>query len=173
MTRTIKEMWTAIPEFPNYQISNFGRVYNLRFGMVMSTNPNNYGHLKINLIDEFTGKQSTRSVRFLVAEAFVPKPNHRCKFVIVLDGDQENMSVDNLAWRPYAFAYRYARQMRIDQPRHYENLPVLNLSDGILYSSIVQAGMTEGLLFDDIWNSTYTKDPVFPTGSVFEVHVEE
>lgn len=168
-----KEVWHDIEDFPSYQISNLGRIYNVKFDRIMSTSMNNYGRMKISLLNDWTGRRHTMLVDRLVAEAFIPKPNEFCEHVIVLDGDFTNMVAHNLAWRPLGFAHIYKRQLKRPQPRHYENLPVLNVSKGILYRSVVEAGMSEGLLFRDVWHATYSRHPVFPTGDHFEIPQEE
>jgi hypothetical protein len=40
---------------------------------------------------------------------------------------------------------------------------------GVVYNSVIEAGMTEGLLFDDIWRSTYSGARIFPFGMEYEV----
>lgn len=165
----IDEVWKTIPEFSNYQVSNLGNVYNLRFEHMMRTSCNNHGHIKITLQSEWDGKRYTRSVAQLVAEAFVEPPSFLCDHVIVLDGNFSNVVASNLAWRPECFAWKYTRQLKVPQPLHYRNLEVHNFVTDIYYSSIVEAGMVEGLLFEDIWRSTYTGDKTFPYYSIFEI----
>lgn len=168
-----REVWAVIPDFPYYEVSNLGRIYNVRRDKLMSVSDNYRGRMKISLLSDWTGRRHTKSVAVLVAEAFVPKPNELCDHVIILDGDFTNVVAHNLAWRPEAFAYAYTRQLKVPQPRHYENLPVLNVSKGILYHSIVEAGTTEGLLFEHVWEATNSRKPVFPTGDHFEVPLED
>jgi hypothetical protein len=136
---------------------------------MMSSSPNNFGNMKISLVSDEDHMRYTRSVALLVAEAFLEPPNPTCDSLVILDGDYTNVSAHNLAWRPRGFAWNYTRQLKEEQPHYYRNLPVRNLVYTVDYDSIIQAGMAEGLLFDDIWHSTYTGDPVYPTGSIFEV----
>lgn len=164
----IEELWVDIPEFPNYQVSSLGRIYNTRTDRLMSVSVTNHGHPKITLTDD-DGERYTRSVALLVADAFVPGKDHLSDQVILLDGDLNNVQAHNMAWRPRWFAWKYTRQLRTDQPRHYHNLPVIDLTTNIEYECVVHAGMEEGLLFATIWRSTYTRHPVYPTDSVFEV----
>lgn len=164
----LEEQWQPILEFPTYSISNQGRVFNHRTNRVMRTSRNNFGHMKISLVDEY-GYRRDQSVAKLVAEAFVDAPNLLCDQVVVLDGDFTNLFAENLAWRPKWFAWRFTRQLKVKQPNHYYNLPVFNLETGETYDSIVEAGMREGLLFDDIWRSTYSGSPCFPQSYVFTV----
>ncbi len=165
----VEEEWRILPEFSNYQVSNLGNVYNLRFDHPMRISFTTTGHSKITLWSEWDGKRYTRSVAQLVAEAFVDAPNEICRHVIVLDGDFTNLCADNLAWRPERFAWLYTRQMKKPQPLHYRNLEVHNYTTDTYYNSIMDAGVTEGLLFADIWRSTYTGETTFPYGYQFEV----
>lgn len=162
------EEWRSILEFTNYDISNLGNVWNRKLDRKMSVSCTNHGHAKITLTD-FDGKRYTRSVALLVAEAFVDAPNLLCDTVMLLDGDLTNVRADNLAWRPQWFAWKYTRQLKQQQPRHYNNLAVMNTHDEIVYDSIMHAAKAEGLLAQDIWESTYRGKPVFPYGSVFEI----
>lgn len=168
--------WRTISEFPNYEINARGEVYNSRTHQLMRSSVTNHGHVKITLMtrepDEdgvMINVRYTRSVALLVAEAFVTPPNALCDCVIVLDGVLTNVRADNLAWRPRGFAWSYVRQLRTDQPRHYSNLRVVNITDNIEYESIIHASMVEGLLFNDVWRSTYSGSHVFPYGCVFEI----
>lgn len=163
-----EQIWAEIPEFPNYEVSNYGLIFNLKTKETMSVSATNHGHLKVSLVNE-TGRH-TRSVALLVASAFVAVPNPLCDQVILLDGDLRNVAADNLAWRPNWFSWRYTRQLREQGPRYYYTLPVLNVRTNVLYDSIYHAGIEDGLLFDDIWRSTYTGDSVYPTQGVFQVH---
>lgn len=164
-----EEVWQTIPDFSNYNISNLGRVYNIRRNSIMRTSLTNHGHVKITLKSDWTGQRFTRSVAVMVAEAFVESPNWMCDQIIVLDGNFSNVAATNLAWRPRWYVWKYTRQLKIKQPLHYRNLSVRNITNDFYYNSIIEAGIKEGLLFDDIWRSTYTGLKLFPNGSVFEI----
>jgi hypothetical protein len=161
------EVWKIIPSFPDYQVSSLGRVYNDRLGLMMRVSINNHGHKKISL--RRGPFRYTRSVAVLVAEAFVSPPNALCNRVVVLDGDFFNVKAENLVWRPAWFAWKYTHQLKTPQPIHYHNLSVRNISKNIEYPSIIEAGMREGLLFKDIWRSTFRHESIFPNGDVFEI----
>lgn len=163
-----EEMWVNIPEFSNYDISSLGEVYNRHRQRIMRVSTTNHGHPKISLINDY-GERITRSVALLVAEAFIARPNILCDHVTALDGNPKNVAAENLVWRPAWFAWKYVRQIKEPIPDHYKNLMVENTTTEIIYDSIVEAGMTEGLLFDDIWRSTYTGNHVHPNGSRFEI----
>ena len=116
-----------------------------------------------------TRRRFTRSVAMLVAQAFVEPPNFLSDTLVVLDGDLTHVAASNLVWRPRGFAWKYAHQLKVDQPLYYRNLPVFNVVKNVEYESIVAAGMYEGLLFDDIWRSTYSGIKTFPNSSIFEI----
>lgn len=164
-----KEIWSPIPEFPNYSVSNLGRILNERLDRLMALSQSNYGHAKVALLHEDTRQRFTRSVALLVADAFIEPPDELSDSVILLDGDLEHVAAVNLAWRPRWFAWKYARQLRRPTSRYYENLAVYNVVNRRRYPSIEAAGMREGLLFEDIWYSTYTGHPVYPQRFVFRV----
>lgn len=165
----IEEVWKEIPEFTNYNVSNLGRIYNKAHDMLMRTSLTNHGHVKITLMSDWDKKRYTRSVARLVAEAFCKPPNVLCDQLVILDGNFANVESRNIVWRPRSFAWKYTRQLKTVQPIYYRNLPVVNLTDNIEYRSIIEAGMHEGLLFRDLWESTYTGRRVYPTGVVFAV----
>lgn len=166
-----EEQWREIRDFPGYSVSNHGRIYTERYGegRFIQPSPNNFGHIRVGLVSEWDGKRYTRSVAVLVAQAFVEAPNLWSDHVIILDGVLSNVRSDNLAWRTESAAYQYARQLKQAQPVYFQNLAVTNLDRNIEYDCIVQAGMCEGLLFKDIWRSTYSGSRVPPYGHVFEV----
>ena len=161
------EEWKVVREFPDYLISNMGNVYNQRFDRPVSTSLTNHGHVKVSFGDREGGRH-TRSVGLLVAEVFVPKPHHRCDHIIPLDGNVQNVAAYNLAWRPRGFAWQYMRQLKIPQREEYSMFRVCNTDTDVEYSSIIEAGINEGLLFVDIWKSTYSRTPVYPTNAIFE-----
>lgn len=164
----IESQWKTIQEFPNYEVDQMGQIFNTRTQTLMRTSQNNHGHEKITLT-AWDGTRHTRSVALLVATAFIEPPTPLCDTVMVLDGNRSNIYVGNLAWRPRWFAWKYTRQLKTEQPIQYRNLHVLNINENVEYRNIIQAGMVEGLLFDDIWRSTYTGAKVFPHGHRYEI----
>lgn len=163
-----EEVWATVNEFPNYRISNLGNVINRRRGTFMATSVSNFGHTKVSLSNE--GSRHTRSVALLVAEAFVERPDVLCDSVVVLNGDLSDVRADNLAWRPAWFAWQYSRQLKCVPPLHYTDLKIINEHTEQIYPSIVDAGITEGLLWADIWQSTYTGKQLYPYRHSFKIY---
>ncbi len=167
-----EEEWLTIPEFPNYQVSNYGRVWDCIKDREVKKSRTQWGHVKVNLTDAFANRQTSRSVALLVASAFVEPLDWRCDHVMILDGDFDHVAAENLTWRPYWFMWKYTRQLKTPLPSHYRHLPVVDVVSGKKYESIYEAGITEGLLFHDIWMSCHNGYSYFPNKAIFEIDAE-
>lgn len=162
------ELWMRLPEFPNYEISDLGRIYNLPRQKFMATSKTTHGHLKISLVNRF-GRHD-RSVALMVAQMFVQPPDLLCDRVVIRNDDLEDVRAVNLMWRPAHFAWKYIRQLRTETlPGYYCNLEVMNMITKVKYKNIIDAGLEEGLLFEDIWRSTYTGNSVYPHHHRYEI----
>lgn len=102
------ENWRKIEAFPNYAVSNLGRVKRILTckgkpleGRVLSPYVGR-GVKMVNLSDK--GVSHTLRISRLVAIAFLPNPNH-LQVVFHKDGDILNDRLDNLAWMSYKEAY--------------------------------------------------------------------
>lgn len=110
------EEWRQIRGFPDYLISNCGRVKSLRrdykYGshgdIILKTNDRK-GYRGVTLFRD--GKRYYKSVHRLVAEAFIPNPDN-LPLVNHKDEDKTNNRVDNLEWctRLYNANYGLSRQ---------------------------------------------------------------
>lgn len=159
--------WKVIPGFPAYVVNNMGQVLNIETDRLMQLSFTLQGHAKVSLVG-LEGRQ-TLSVARMVAEGFVLRPNPLSDAVIVLNGNQADLRAENLAWRPMSFAWKYTRQLKEQQPIYYFNLSVQDIVEGWHYRNIIEAGQKLGLLYNDIWRSTYTGDTVYPGNSIFRV----
>jgi hypothetical protein len=87
--------WRAIYDFPDYEITEFGRVRNSR-GWILTPSPNSSGYLRVAL--RRAGKSVQPSIHQLVLQTYVgPRPegkDHCCH----RDGDKLNNHVSNLYW---------------------------------------------------------------------------
>lgn len=98
--------WKNINEFPQYSVSDDGRVRNNKTGKILTQNPDTNGYLSVGLCRD--GKQTTKRVHRLVAEAFIPNPlnlhdiNHK-------DGNKNNNHKLNLEYctRSYNMIHSY------------------------------------------------------------------
>lgn len=159
------EEWAQIDNAPGYLISTFGVVCNTRNGEVVAQSLTQQGDLKVNMF--YNNRRHTRSVRSLMANAFLIPYNRHCNTVIVLDGDQNNMRLDNLTLRPRWFAWQYSAQLKREWPHWYHDLPLQDQETGSCFANIIEAGITEGLLFSDIWRSYQDHVKIFPLNGPF------
>lgn len=160
-------VWGRIQGFPAYAVNNIGQVLNMQTDRLMRVSFTLQGNAKVSLVG-LEGRQ-TLSVAYLVATAHVERPNPLCDRVIVLNGNQADLRAENLAWRPASFAWKYTRQQRAQNPIYFHNLCVEDITTGVRYRNVIEAGLSLGLLYQDIWRSTYTGDTTYPGNSIFRV----
>lgn len=96
MSQNTREQWKPIDGFPNYQVSNRGRVMNLETGKVLKNRSNNHGYPYVAL-PKGDGKSKNMLVHRLVAEAFIPNPLNLSQ-VNHIDENKRNNNVSNLDW---------------------------------------------------------------------------
>ena len=162
----VEEEWYPIEEFPDYEISNTGLIVNSDTNRIMKTSKTLQGAVKVGLMGS-DGKQYTRSVKLLVADAFVGGRDHICNTPIHLDGDQENCNADNLAWRPRWFAIRYLYQFQTIYA-YDTTSKIQDVDSGEVSTNPYEAAKRYGLLMDHIVKSCVNGTPCFPTAQVFK-----
>jgi hypothetical protein len=168
MVYTEKDMIRAVPGFPSYGVSRFGRFFNNKTGTEMTLSEAQNGDLSVGLMKE--GVQYRRSAKLLVAKAFVEGRNELFDTPILLDGDRFNLHVENIAWRPRWFAWKYHRQFTQSQD-YYSWGPVLEVTRRQIYDNIFDASTQNGLLCSDVVGSISADTYVFP-GNLKFVYVE-
>lgn len=100
------EIWKEIKDYPNYQISNLGRVKTLKFysnvhkkyydrELILKEKTNRFGYKFVGLSNQ-NGRKN-KAIHKLVAEAFIENKNNY-KEVNHIDGNKSNNCVDNLEW---------------------------------------------------------------------------
>lgn len=123
----LKEEWRIIEEAPNYEISNYGRVRNIKKNKLIVGSVDKDGYPRVMLMtkdENGNTKKITRYRHRLVALAFIPNPddlpvvNHK-------DEDKTNPYVENLEWCSIKYNVNYGegakkRKEKLAQ-RRYEN----------------------------------------------------
>lgn len=162
------EHWREIYSFPEYSVSDYGRVRNNLSGHIMTMLRNQQGVTHVGLTKNRT--QHKRSVAVLVASAYLPEPpDETFDTPINLDGDRSNNRAVNLTWRPRWFAVKYFRQFKEDW---YKNeayfTPIEDVDTHQTFGSAWEAAIMYGLLVHDIFMSTLRNTRVWPTQQKFQ-----
>lgn len=92
----MEEEWVVIDGYPNYAVSNLGRVVNIKRDRELLPRPNDEGHLRVSLSEG--GQVRDFYVRRLVAAAFFVDYDPRQQ-VFHWNDDKEDNTVDNLRLR--------------------------------------------------------------------------
>ena len=122
----MQEIWKEIKDYPNYQISNLGRIKALKFysnihkryydrELLLKEKKNSHGYKFISL---GCGKRGTRkniAIHRLVAEAFIPNPNNLPE-VNHIDGNKLNNNIDNLEWCTRSENMLHAYKLGLHKP---------------------------------------------------------
>ena len=101
-----KEIWAVIKDFPRYQVSNFGKIQNIKTQKILKPGHTKNGYCAVELTNNNGGKSVY--VHRLVAQAFVvnvdnkPEVNHK-------DENKDNNSAWNLEWVTHAENIRYSK----------------------------------------------------------------
>lgn len=157
--------WMRVQDFPKYEVSFEGVIRNISTGRRMAQNPNQFGDLTVGL--SRNGKQYTRSVKVIVAKAFVPGQDMKFNTAMLLDGNKNNVHSANIVWRPRWLAWEYTHQF--ENPRtYYDNGPIVDRA-GNEYPTILDCSMQIGSLCKDIMRSIREGTMVFPGGEVFSL----
>lgn len=94
------EVWKAIPDTNNFEVSSYGRVKNISKNTILKPRTNSCGYYQIGYT-ESSGKRRTRTIHRLVAEAFIANPDN-LETVNHKDGTRLNCEVSNLEWSTQA-----------------------------------------------------------------------
>lgn len=163
------ETWQLIEDFEPYAVSDLGNVVNTETStfLVPYLNSTRQGaSVIVNL--RRNGVPTTRALRRLVAEAFVPPhypdPDGKFDTPVLKDGNHWNAAAYNIAWRPRWFAMRYSRIMAQEWVRH-STPPVICVETGVEYPSVLAAAIENCELPRDVFNSAGERNSyTFPYG---------
>lgn len=165
-------MWETVYEFPNYRISNYGNVVNMKTKRLIKPSLTKQGDLKLSLVNDFGRK--TRSLKVLVATQYVDGKTDDFNTPIHLDMNPLNCRADNLMWRPRWFAWVYSNQDKehiLDRDQRYSKGPIIDTKSGEIYDNIYHVAKVNGLIWWHIYVSLHSdgiSKSVTPTWQRFE-----
>ena len=117
------EEWAVIEEFPNFLISNKGRVKDRDTGRIKKVHISNQGYPQVSFIEG--SKNSQRSIHRLMATAFVDGGGPGL-IVRHIDEDKTNYSLDNLEWVTKEEHLEIARALRTGRRRKLKSWEVVD-----------------------------------------------
>lgn len=164
MTNQRNEIVESISDFPDYLIARSGRVFNKKTNKELVWSPNTYGDLTVGLFKY--GIQYRRSLKVLVANAFVLGRTDIFNTPIQIDGNKFNVNASNIVWRPRWFAWEYTHQFNNFQS-WYNNGPIMNIDSWVEYKSIFQAAIATASLCKHIHAAIPSQTHVFPGGEKY------
>src|SRR6188768_1474113 len=91
----LQEVWLPIKDYPNYQISNLGKIRNLKRDKFLNFGFHNKGYLLATLWKN--NNQKTYTVHRLVAETFIPNINDNPQ-INHKNSIKTDNRVENLEW---------------------------------------------------------------------------
>lgn len=110
----MEEVWVVLEDWPDYQISNYGRVYSNRRNRILKTNLGRDGYYRVNLSNVDGWKNI--SIHRLVALMFV-SGYFDGAIVNHIDGDKTNNVVTNLEWVTHKENVNHAYSMGLNKGR--------------------------------------------------------
>lgn len=122
----MEEIWKNIEGYPNYMVSNLGKVKSLgnnktRKEKIMKLCNTGNGYLAVNLCKN--GKEKTYLVHRLVAEAFIPNPNNYSQinhkdenkqnnFVYINEDGTVDLEKSNIEWCTAKYNMNYGTRSK-------------------------------------------------------------
>lgn len=93
----MQEIWKAIPNFPNYECSNMGRIKNIKTDKILrgTTRPSGYSFIDLYNFEDHERKNT--QIHRIVAQLFVENPDNKPQ-VNHIDGIKSNNVYTNLEW---------------------------------------------------------------------------
>jgi hypothetical protein len=170
MEKTMEEEWKTIRDYPAYEVSNMGFVRRIGSNRVLQPKKakGNSWFVKLSI----DGDQVSKTIKILVAEAFVPKPQHYQGELFdtpvqrVMNTD--DLRAEKIVWRPRWFAVKFRRDLRPSAHPYYFDVPVRNINTGKRHASILTASLEDCVLMEDVYRSCLEERRVFPEWHRYE-----
>ena len=126
-----EEIWKLVADYPNYSVSNYGRVRNNKTGYILKPLEVGFGYVVVELWNK-NGPKS-KKIHRLVAEAFLPNPDKKTQ-VNHIDGNKKNNRLDNLEWVTASENMKHSYDSKIRVP--HQERPVRIVETGEIFKSV-------------------------------------
>lgn len=148
-----KEIWKDIEGFPNYEVSNLGRVRNKNTKQIIAPIKGSSGYLSVRIRKQ-TGdyEKPALNIHRLVAKTFIPNPENKPQ-VNHIDGNKLNNKMDNLEWCTRKENSKHAMKLGLFKPEPPEppKKKVKIIETGEVFNSIRDCANSLGVAEQHIW----------------------
>ena len=143
------ETFVKIEGFENYEVSNLGKVRNIKSGRVLKTSLNNNGYLRLFLCKN--NKRKHLYLHRIIANAFIDNPDEK-PCVNHIDENKLNNDLSNLEWCTARENLIHGTRTKRAAEKCFKKVIQLDLNDNVLneFESIKQAGQKTGALARNI-----------------------
>lgn len=146
----MEEIWKTIEDFPNYEVSNQGRVRNKKTGRILKHGDNGRGYKFVVLYENKSIEQHNKYIHHLVAEAFLGERPASCD-INHKDGNKNNNQLDNLEYCSRSANLKHAYDNKLHDPTKaidamckVTSIPIRIVETGEVFSSISKCAKTLG-----------------------------
>jgi hypothetical protein len=151
------EQWREIEEFPNYRVSNYGRIKHVDRVEARKVTINDRGFPVVLLSSGDSPTRYLRQINKLVAKAFLRQPSPPVigdmeqNAIWHIDGDLTNCRADNLMWDYRNRVLEWNEMHRLGHSKYKTvSARVKNNRTGVIYEDTFECAMAEGMLESDI-----------------------
>ena len=139
----LKETWKTIKEFPNYEVSTYGNVRNVKTGKILKPNKDKDNYLYVNLYNN--SKFQSIKIHVLVAKAFLPDTGRNPDGSIMVghhqvnhrDECKTNNNLLNLEWCDSKYNLNYSNIPQKGQDSIKKQVQCIET--GVVYESTFSA----------------------------------
>jgi hypothetical protein len=138
------EEWKTIPDFPNYEITEKGKIRHKEKKKIRKASPSKRGYPVVSLRKD--GKEYLRTIHILVARTFIPNPENKPE-VNHKDGNKWNYNINNLEWVTSKENIYHARRMGLHKSDGQKKVAQFD-KNGMLrcvFSSATEASKKTGI----------------------------
>ena len=143
------ETFVKIEGFEKYEVSNLGKVRNIKSGRVLKTSLNNNGYLRLFLCEN--NKRKHLYLHRIIATAFIDNPDEK-PCVNHIDENKLNNDLSNLEWCTVRENLIHGTRTKRAAEKCFKKVIQLDLNDNVLneFESMTQAEQETGVFVSNI-----------------------